>query len=556
MSFQGDNLGEFVKVTTHITLSPPSSLKEMSPEGAFNAALYAIIIKLQRFFPQDAEEIYEEIISDPVLIDLLSRFPAETTLDQLTQRALELLELYLPSDLAGMGETLSEYIAALYWLRTSRAEELALAALDAALGKIPSTIQLGGIEVATPFRSDFQTFLESMETRHTELINWTRTLFGGSQNRESETVGEWLLGAAENVAELGWENIGKELFDIGLDISGLPDPETIRRAQYNLGVDQTQWNEFWVQFAETVLVPLYHITEIGRNFREALQGEDKWWALAGVAFGMAEASPLGTFLDITIAAWQYSTDVTNQTVGTNWLIPDGIKNWRDVSNMNSGFQAGVAIGKVGMSVSDLVVGLAFAAVGTPPGIISFDAVASEASVAEATAVVVIPLSEAQALGLIQGGYGAAYLAEMASDNGGEEPDESAEPSGKQQSASSRAEEFYRELVDSGAPDVITNNSERLSQLIPEEWGIGQSTQKGVGWRWSDPENPSGFGIRIDEGLPSSPQLSQRVDHVIVRYNGRVIGRDGNAIPGSIADYGLLAHIPLSDWLTWAAWYSP
>ena len=299
-----------------------------------------------------------------------------------------------------------------------------LTALAAALSKVPSTIRLGELEVATPFRSNFQTFLADMEARHANLTSWAQTLLGVSDGKKDETAAEWLLGLVGDVAEWGWENIGEEALDVLAEVTGMPDQQTMMQTRAMLGVDAQWdfiWDEFKVQFAEEVLVPLYRVTQIGKNFREALEGDDKWWALAGVAFGMAEASPLGTFLDITIAAWQYSTDVTNQTIGTDLHIPDDIKNWRDVSNMNSAYQAGVAIGQFGMSVSDLVVGVASVPAGPPPRIISFRTVASEAFVAEAEAVVVMPLSRAQALGLVGGGYGAAYLAEMAGNGDGDGP---------------------------------------------------------------------------------------------------------------------------------------
>lgn len=49
-------------------------------------------------------------------------------------------------------------------------------------------------------------------------------------------------------------------------------------------------------------------------------------------------------------------------------------------------------------------------------------------------------------------------------------------------------------------------------------------KKGVGTRWFDPFNP-GKGVTIDHGIPDSPQLSQQVDHVVVRSGGKVIGRE-------------------------------
>ena len=47
-------------------------------------------------------------------------------------------------------------------------------------------------------------------------------------------------------------------------------------------------------------------------------------------------------------------------------------------------------------------------------------------------------------------------------------------------------------------------------------------------------------------------------------NGRKIGRDGAALPGKAtglsaiesANLAELEHVPLSEWLTWKAWWRP
>jgi hypothetical protein len=46
-----------------------------------------------------------------------------------------------------------------------------------------------------------------------------------------------------------------------------------------------------------------------------------------------------------------------------------------------------------------------------------------------------------------------------------------------------------------------------------------------------------------------------VDHVVVRKDGKVIGRDGKPINGNIKDDPINAHIPLSDYERWKSWYS-
>jgi RHS repeat-associated protein len=91
--------------------------------------------------------------------------------------------------------------------------------------------------------------------------------------------------------------------------------------------------------------------------------------------------------------------------------------------------------------------------------------------------------------------------------------------------------------------------------LPGSWGSGTPNKKGVGTRWTDPDNP-GNGVRVDRGDPNSSFPGQQVDHVIVRRNGNVIGRDGRPISGSIQDNAEMAHIPLGEWQTWESWYKP
>ncbi len=100
-----------------------------------------------------------------------------------------------------------------------------------------------------------------------------------------------------------------------------------------------------------------------------------------------------------------------------------------------------------------------------------------------------------------------------------------------------------------------------SSKVPKNWGNSQLSKKfnqnpkKVGLRWQDPKN-KGNNIRIDKGDPSSRNLSQRVDHVVVARNGKVIARDGNPITGSIKANGEKAHIPLNEYITWKTWFAP
>jgi RHS repeat-associated protein len=114
-------------------------------------------------------------------------------------------------------------------------------------------------------------------------------------------------------------------------------------------------------------------------------------------------------------------------------------------------------------------------------------------------------------------------------------------------------------TDGGNQDAGWSVPDAASQKVPDSWGEGDPTQKDKkgkpGWRWEDPNDP-GNGVRIDKGDPNSPQPSQRVDHVVVRSRGKVLGRDGQPISGAIKDDPVNSHIPLSDWLKWTTWNHP
>lgn len=97
--------------------------------------------------------------------------------------------------------------------------------------------------------------------------------------------------------------------------------------------------------------------------------------------------------------------------------------------------------------------------------------------------------------------------------------------------------------------------DEVKDKLPESWGEGAPNKKGEGHRWQDPKDP-GSGVRVDRGNPDNPQPIQQVDHVVVRDKGVVIGRDGKPIVGSIKENPAQAHIPLSEYLTWAQWNKP
>ena len=93
--------------------------------------------------------------------------------------------------------------------------------------------------------------------------------------------------------------------------------------------------------------------------------------------------------------------------------------------------------------------------------------------------------------------------------------------------------------------------------IPNSWDQKSTSGSGEGWRWSDPNNPSGNYVRIDRGNPYSSDPIQQVDHVHVRYNGTAIKADGSSVPpGMKASKVPETHILLDDWLNWTNWFSP
>jgi filamentous hemagglutinin family protein len=97
--------------------------------------------------------------------------------------------------------------------------------------------------------------------------------------------------------------------------------------------------------------------------------------------------------------------------------------------------------------------------------------------------------------------------------------------------------------------------EDLAKKIPSEWGPGIPTRKQLGIRWQNP-NYKGDGIRIDKGNPNSQFPSQRVDHVIIRKGGKVIGKDGKPISDPIKSDPTNSHIPFSEWIKWTNWFKP
>jgi hypothetical protein len=82
---------------------------------------------------------------------------------------------------------------------------------------------------------------------------------------------------------------------------------------------------------------------------------------------------------------------------------------------------------------------------------------------------------------------------------------------------------------------LTSLRDMAQSKIPEEWGPGEEVLGGGGWRWSDPKNPSGNGVRVVPGIQGLPEdCPGAEDHVHVRSDGRVIGSHGKPVPMNTA----------------------
>ena len=81
----------------------------------------------------------------------------------------------------------------------------------------------------------------------------------------------------------------------------------------------------------------------------------------------------------------------------------------------------------------------------------------------------------------------------------------------------------------------------VKDQIPESWGEGTPADKGKGWKWNGPNDPSYNEIRFNRGEPNSLNPGQRADYVSVRINGHYLDESGNIVPRQSQE----SHIPVS-----------
>lgn len=104
------------------------------------------------------------------------------------------------------------------------------------------------------------------------------------------------------------------------------------------------------------------------------------------------------------------------------------------------------------------------------------------------------------------------------------------------------------------PEFLKPYLNQIKEKIPSGWLEGPA-RKGGGWRWRDPNNANNE-IRIDPGRAEVSMPTQNINHVVINYNGVIIGRNGIRITGGVKSDPMNAHVPLEEWLSWKDWNSP
>jgi len=98
---------------------------------------------------------------------------------------------------------------------------------------------------------------------------------------------------------------------------------------------------------------------------------------------------------------------------------------------------------------------------------------------------------------------------------------------------------------------LTRTVGKVQSKLPQHlFGKGKISKNGKGWRWGNAKN----NVRVQRGNPNAEHASRRIDYVQIRSEGKgIVGRDGKTLSSKFTDK---AHIPLTEWRTWAKWDSP
>jgi hypothetical protein len=327
------------------------------------------------------------------------------------------------------------------------AEQLLINQLRENLKKLDEMpMRIGGQIVPVPFLDQFGIFLAKMEERQTELGQLWADYFGDEGKEWREKAFKWLtdhIFSQENV---------ESAFQFYLDsLKGTPLGYAIDMTQ--LGWEHLVEPAIGEDAANSILAALatkvYAVSQVGTNLQEALIA-DPQNALVGVAVGMVEASALGLFLDISAAYISHSFETYNKYGANLPTIKPGW--WQDIIGIdttNPAFQSGEAAGKLGMTVSDLVVGTSAAFTGGSRLGGSTNVIQSGGNIL-ALGRGVITLAQAEALGLavvgtvgvVQGGCQAGQFFAKENKTPDSPPDEEYETPEEARSAAGR----YRDKV--------------------------------------------------------------------------------------------------------------
>lgn len=389
------------------------------PGGQVNRGVIEDIFFTQVIYEDDVQNALANCVDDP-------------SLEALIDLVLAKIEPYiqsLPEDEFDFSRLTAD-IPTLYKLLSWNpvAEQLLINELEKNLKKLETPMHIGEQIVPVPFLDQFKVFLTRMEERQSDLGQLWVDYFGeGDEGKEKRAkIFKWL-----NEHIFSQENV-EAAFQLYLD--------SLKGSPLGLAIDLTQLG--WENLVEpaigedaansilaTLATKVYAVSQVGTNLQGALIADPKN-ALAGIAVGMFEASPLGFFLDISTAYVSNSFEKYNTEYGAHLPTykPGWWKDMLGIDTANPAYQVGEAAGVVGMTVSNLVVNIASVPSSASMGG-SMGAVPAGSSVL-AWSNGVMTLALAQELGLVvgtvgaaQGGYQTGQFFANQEDEESEEPDE-------------------------------------------------------------------------------------------------------------------------------------